>query len=518
MNNGEDDSETPEDATHTSDSEPNTESEAIDASENEEETENDASEETETEEETSEADSDETEEVEAEEETSEETEADTEETSEETEADTEETSDEEVDIEEKITPESLSERLEEVEGELEAAETESDLDRVEASLDSVAEDVETLPEPEDEEDTDEDEEEENPRVQLEERIDGIRDAIEEERGPYASDVVESLESAETQITDTRWTDPGESDVVETVESFLGDANDALGSDVSMDDRSIESCADAISDTIDAIESADLDPDEDAETIDHLVEATDELQSGLDDAQEWDDLTIREKLSYQGFYDVLTSENRKDFPPELSVVRIAESENNPETILLALDKFTSEFMEENCIDALRRMGPEEAFEEMNQRAQKRNNATIEVLGKIGNDRALETLLPYIEGDSDPGLQKVTLKAIGEIGSDEATQTVADRLVADEPAVRSAAARALGRIGDTRAIDPLSDLLADDESDTVRTSAAWALNQIGTRRALEAASEYADDRSYIVQAEAERAEKATTEDAGETEQAA
>jgi HEAT repeat protein len=468
MSNG-DDSKTPED-------EPKTEAEEIDASENEGETTNDESEETDGEEK-------------------------------------EETTEEE----EEITPESLSDRLEVVEEELEAAETESDLDEVEETLDSVAEDVETLPDPE-EEDTDEDEEEkENPRVQLEERIDGIRDAIEEERGPYASDVIETLDSAETQITETRWTDPGESDVVETVESFLESANDVLGTDLSVGDRSIESCADAVSDTIDAIESAALDPDEDAETIDALIEAADELQSGLDDAQEWDDLTIREKLSYQGFYDVLTSENRKDFPPELSVVRIAESDNDPEPILLALDKFGSEFMEENCINALRRMGPEEAFEEMNQRAQKRNNDTIEVLGKIGDDRALETLLPYIEGDSDPGLQKVTLKAIGEIGSDEATQTVADRLVADESAVRSAAARALGRIGDTRATEPLSDLLADDEDDTVRTSAAWALNQIGTQRALEVAGEYADDRSYIVQIEAERAEEATTEDA-ETEQAA
>jgi HEAT repeat protein len=463
MSNGDNDSETPEDATETS------ESEEIDTAEEEETT-------------------DETEEE-----------------------GTEETNE----IEKKTDPESLSERLESIEEELEAAETESDLDRVEAALDSVAADVETLPEPdEDDADEDEEEEEEDPRVQLEERIEGIRDAIEEERGPYASDVIEPLDSAETEITDTRWTDQGESEVAETVESFLEAVNDTLGSDLTAEDRSTDSFADVILDTIDAIESANLDPDEDSETIDALLEAANELQSGLDDAQEWDDLTVREKLSYQGFFDVLTSENRKDFPPELNVVRIAESNNNPEPILLALDKLGSEFMQENCIDALRRMGPEEAFDEMNQRAQKRDHGPIKVLGKIGDDRALETLLPYIEGDSDPGLQKVTLRSIGEIGSEEATQTVADRLVADESAVRSAAARALGHIGDTRAIEPLADLLEDDDEDAVRASAAWALNQIATQQALEAAREYADDRSYIVQVEAERAEKVTTE----TEQAA
>lgn len=406
---------------------------------------------------------------------------------------------------EEITPESLSEQLEAIETDLETATTESDLDEIEAALDAVATDTETLPEP-DEESENTEEEEQNPRVQLEARIEGIRDAIEEQRGPYASDVIEALDSVGVTIAETRWTDEGTSDVADAVGSFLETANDTLGSDVTIENESVESVTGTITDAIDATKSEDLDPDEDAETIDTLLEAVENLQSEIDDAQEWSDLTVREQLERLGFYDVLTPKNRKDYPPELSVVRIAEANNDPETILLALDKLNSQFMEENCIDALCRMGPEEAFEEMNQRAQKRNKAPIEVLGKIGDDRALETLLPYIEGDTDPALQKVTLKTIGEIGSDRATQTVADRLVADEPEVRSAATRALGRIGDTRAIEPLSDLLADDEDDNVRASAAWALNQIGTRKALETAREHADDRSYIVQAEAERADEA------------
>lgn len=445
--------------------------------------------------------------------------ADTTEASE-TEMDTEDGSDEN-----RVTPESLSERLETIETALETADTESDLDEIEADLDAVEADVETLPDPEEEaeaeeesEDEGEEEEEEPPRVQLEERIEEIRDAIEEQRGPYASDVAETLDSAGVTIAETRWTDQGKSEIADAVASLLDAVNDALGTNLALEDElpeSVKAVTDTITEAIDATKSAGLDADEDADTIDALLTAAAELQSEIDDAQEWSDLTVHEQLKHQGFYDALTSENRKDFPPELSVVRIAESNNDPETILLALDALNSEFMEENCIDALCRMGPEEAFEAMDERAQKRSKDPIEVLGKIGDDRALETLLPYIEGDTDPALQKVTLKAIGEIGSEEATQTVADRLVADDSEVRSAASRALGRIGDTRAIEPLSDLLADDDADSVRASAAWALNQIGTRNALENTREYADDRSYIVQVEAERAEEATTD--AETKQA-
>ena len=116
-----------------------------------------------------------------------------------------------------------------------------------------------------------------------------------------------------------------------------------------------------------------------------------------------------------------------------------------------------------------------------------------------------MLPFrsLDAGSDPGLQKVTLRALGEIGSEEATQAVADKLVMDNENVRPHVARTLGLIGDTRAVDPLADTLENDEDDNVRAAAAWALRQIGTEAALEAAADHVDDRSYLVQHEAERA---------------
>nr|WP_049903193.1 HEAT repeat domain-containing protein [Halococcus agarilyticus] len=449
-------------------------------------------------------------------------------------------------METKHTPESLDDRLDDIETRIEDAETEADLDAVEDDLDDIEADVEAadLPEPDEDEDADdgdEDEEDERTRDEIESRVTELREAIEAQRGPYAEDVVETVESAKTTITETRWTDQGEHETADAVERFLDEAGDVLdeefaverSDDASADDEEVatdggedrDDAADenaddadddhgplvaALDDVIETIEARDLDPDEDEETIAGLVEAAEGLTGDLDDAQEWDDLTVREKLAAEGFYDVLEAENRKDFPPEWNAIKIYEKQNEPEPILRGLEMFGSDFMEEHCMESLKRLGAPAAYDAMEQRAQKRDKLPIAALGKIGDDRALDTLHEYIEGESDPGLQKVTLKALGEIGSEDSTQPVADRLVADNETVRSNAARALGLIGDARAIDPLADVIDEDDSNSVRASAAWALNQIGTESALDAAREHADDRSYLVQTEAEKAEHAMTDD--------
>jgi hypothetical protein len=403
------------------------------------------------------------------------------------------------------SPEELDEQLNAVEEDLDDAETEADLDAVEEDLDAVESRVETLPDP------DEDDEE-DPKGDLQDRVDDLRDAVDDQRGPYGETVAEELETAADTVRDTRWTDTGEAEVREAVKARLAELDETLDADVATPSgEDLDAHAGAVDAAAETVREAALDADEDAETIATLLETAEGLQSDLDDAEEWDDLTVVEQLDYQGFYDVLTGKNRKDFPPELSVVRIAERERDPEPILLALDTFDSEFMQENCMKALKRLGAPEAFDEMNERAQRRKPLPIEVLGKIGDPRALDTLLEFIEGDANPPLQRVVLRAVGSIGDEEATQTVANRLDADDPEIRSGAARALGQIGDTRAVDPLTDVLDDDEDDSARASAAWALRQIGTERALEAASEHADDRSFIVQTEAEKARDALGDEA-------
>ena len=416
----------------------------------------------------------------------------------ETAADAEETaaSDESIDA----TPETLNERLDDVESALEGAETEADLDDVESDLDGVESDLEAadLPEPDEDDDDAED-----PRADLESRVADLRDDLESQRGPYASDVVDEIESAQSKVTDTQWTEQGESEIVDVVSAFADAVADELDADVTLDGDDEDALVAALDDAIAAVEAADLDADDDAETITSLLEATDDLEAGLEDAQEWDDLETNEQLMAQGFYDVLG--HYKDYPPELSALKEWEKRGRVDMVLLAKDSLQSEFMQEHCMDALVRMANPEAFEEMHQLAQRRDKAAIKALGRMGGgaEDAVETLVEYVDADSDPALQKVTFRALGEIGSTEATQAIADKLEMDNGNVRPYAARALGLIGDTRAVAPLSDTLADDESDTVRAAAAWALRQIGTREALETVAEYADEHSFLVQHEADLA---------------
>ncbi len=401
---------------------------------------------------------------------------------------------------EAITEEGLTERLDDAEAALEAAETEADLDEIEADLDAIETDIEAadLPEPDDED-------EQPPAEALDERLSGLRDELESQRGPYASEAIEAVESAAETITETRWTDSGEDEVTAAVATFAAAIEETLDTSMETDVPSLAATDEVLSSASEAIEAADLDPDEDTETIASLLEATGALEDDLDAAEEWDDLETREQLQAQGFYDVLG--HYKDYPPEWSALKEYESRGNVDMILLALESFQSDFMERHCLEALERMGKraatDEAIETMLQRANKRDKPAIRILGKMAAEDAVETLVEYVDADSDPALQKVTFKALGEIGDEAATQALANKLVMDNANVRPHAARALGLIGDTRAIGPLSDTLRTDENDNVRASAAWALRQIGTKRALERVVDLGSDSAFVVDTEIQKA---------------
>jgi hypothetical protein len=396
----------------------------------------------------------------------------------------------------------LVEQIDDAEEALAAAETESDLDDVEASLDAIESALADadLPVPDDDED------DEAPADRIESRLSELRDQLEAERGPYLTDVTEALEGTEETIADSEWTEAGQQDVVQAVEAFLGslDETDSVtaGADVTVEDDGSAAAAAAVNSVRTALAERQLDPDDDAGTIEALLDASETLADDLEAAEVWDDLTIREQLDAEGFYDVLDAENRKDFPPEWNAVKLYEKAGEIEPILTVMERFDSDFMQDNALDALEHVAPVEAFDAVHQLAQRRNKQAVRILGRIGDERACDTLEDFL-GGGDTKLELETLRALGMIGNEESTQAVADRLVADSSEVRSVAARALGLIGDTRAIEPLADVLADDDADEVRASAAWALVAIGTGRALDEAAQYADDRSYLVQTEAKKA---------------
>ncbi|WP_050033631.1 HEAT repeat domain-containing protein [Halorubrum halophilum] len=411
------------------------------------------------------------------------------------------------------TEESLTEYLDEIADRLDSAETEADLDDIDALLDDAEEGVAEadLPEPdEDDEDAD------DPRGDLEDRIAELRDGVEEARGPYAEDVVDAIEAAVSTLEDTEWTADGRDDAADAVDAFVEEASESVAVDAFPEHESLDDLVAALDAVAEAVADAGLDPDDDAETIAALLDATDGLEAGLDDAEEWDDLETHEQLRAQEYYDVLG--HYKDFPVEWAALKEHEKRGNVDMILLALDSLQSDFMERHCLEAFERMGKrgktEASVEELLGRAEKRNQPAIRILGKMAADEATETLVEYVPEDSNPQLQKVVFKALGEIGAAEAVQPLANQLDPEgdtEDLVRPHAARALGLIGDTRAIDPLTDALAEDDSDDVRAAAGWALRQIGTREALEAVAEYGDEHSFIVSTEAEKAERALDETA-------
>jgi hypothetical protein len=409
-----------------------------------------------------------------------------------------------------VDQEELEERLDAVTEAIETAETETELDDAEDDIDAVASDLEAaaLPEPDDETD---------PVEVVQVRIEEVHTELAEARGPYGEDVIEEIETAQETIENGEWTDQGEDEVATAVEAFQEAVTEPLALSTETDGSTLDAQVKTLKHVAEAVTTAGFDADDDAEDIATLLEATETLAADLNKAQEWADLTVVQQMRAEGFYDRLNSKNRRDFPPELSVVRIAEKENDTQRVLMAMDYLTSQFMQENCVDALKRMGSSAAYDALMQKVGKRDFDAIEAIGKMGvaASEATETLHDYIDGESNPPLQKVTLRALGEIGSQDSTQPVADRLVAEDPEVRSQAARALGRLGDTRAIEPLADVLAEDTDNSVRAAAAWALNAIGTERALEAAATYTTDRSYIVQVEAEAAQETLGRDEPEPE---
>jgi hypothetical protein len=403
-----------------------------------------------------------------------------------------------------LSVEEFEDRLDGVADSVAAAETEADLDDAEAELDAVADKLEAASLPE------VDDDEEDPAAALEERLESVREELTAARGPYAEDVIETVESVGSTLRDTRWTVDGEAALADAQATFVETVAEALDTTV---DATTEGDGETLADGLDAVTAAvseaGLDPDADSETIQTLVTAAETLDDACEAAEEWDDLEVREQLEAEGFYDVLG--HYKDFPPELAALKAWADRGNVEMVLLALDKLGSEFMEDHCLDAIIRMNDDGAFEEMHARAQKRDQPGIEALGKMAAEGAVDTLVDYVDEDSNPQLQKVTFKTLGEIGDPEAVQPLANKLVADNDEIRARAARALGLIGDTRAVEPLGETLATDEIDTVRAGAAWALRQIGTHAALATASEAVDDGSYIVEAEAERAAEALDEPA-------
>ncbi len=398
----------------------------------------------------------------------------------------------------------FEERLASASTAVEEAATEADLDDVEATLEEIEADLEDaeipVPEPEDE-----DEEPEDPKEPLEDELADLQDDVEEKRGPYAMDVIDAIEDVCGTLRDTRWAEEGETELVPGVQDFLDDVADILDASFGEAVPDPEELAVTLESVSESVEAAELDADEDADTIASMLDATDNLGDAVDAATAWTDLEVRERLDREGFYEPIEGAKHKDFPPEWSALKAWETRGNVEMVILLLDLMgDTDYITRHCIEALEYMGDEAGVDALANLAKRRNLNAIDAIGKIGAEAGVDAVESHAESGSSVELQARSLTALGAIGDASSTETVANQLTADSDRVRTAAIRALGMIGDTRAIDPLGDVLADEDNDpSLRASAAWALSEIGTEAALETAAEFADDASYLVEQEASKA---------------
>jgi hypothetical protein len=364
-----------------------------------------------------------------------------------------------------------------------AAETEADLDAI---AERVAAHRKVL------EETDEDDE---TAPQLE-TLEEIEEAIADARGPSPAELADAMTAAAATIEGTRWTDRGEPAVIAAVTEAAVAVREVVP-DVPVDaPESLTGATEVLSQSATALAAAGFDVDADRETLASIAEAVTMLEEGLEAAEEWDDLQKHEQLMAEGFYDALG--HYKDFPPELSAVRVWEQRGRVDMILLAKETLQSEFMQDHCMAALTRLGDPAALEALEPQLQRRDKAAIAAIGHMGPEGAavLETLLEYADTDSDPLLQKVTFEALGMIGDEGATQMLADKLVHGPEAVRPAAARALGLIGDPRAVGPLGTILTDAAAPALRGAAAAALRDIATEGALQTLAEHTEDPAPVV----------------------
>jgi len=155
------------------------------------------------------------------------------------------------------------------------------------------------------------------------------------------------------------------------------------------------------------------------------------------------------------------------------------------LLLKLDQSKNDDEIKKVIDILGKIGDERAVEGLLAALQYDNprvaSSAAEALGKIGNKQALGGLLVALQRD-DARVASSAVWALGKIGNKQALGGVLATLQDGDAGEASRAAWALGEIGDERAVEGLLATLQDGDAGEA-SRAAWALGEIGDERALE-----------------------------------
>jgi HEAT repeat protein len=152
--------------------------------------------------------------------------------------------------------------------------------------------------------------------------------------------------------------------------------------------------------------------------------------------------------------------------------------------------TLEFLplSEKAVGVLALIKPRNVIDMLTEALQDKNpglkQGAASVLGRIGDERAVEPLIKVLTTDKGSRVRLRAAIALGQIGSERAVEPLIKVLTTDKGSrVRLEAAIALGQIGSERAIEPLIKVLTTDKGSRVRLRAAIALGQIRSERAIE-----------------------------------
>lgn len=109
-------------------------------------------------------------------------------------------------------------------------------------------------------------------------------------------------------------------------------------------------------------------------------------------------------------------------------------------------------------------------------------TVQMIGSIGDVRAVPALLKSLENTTDSFFYENVLDALGEIGDKQAVPVVIKSLKSESSNVREAALRALGNIRDEQSVFSIGELLSNEQLISVRAVALLALGNIGSEDAV------------------------------------
>jgi HEAT repeat protein len=198
--------------------------------------------------------------------------------------------------------------------------------------------------------------------------------------------------------------------------------------------------------------------------------------------------IEKNLSQQPVKDLINELNDQSSPRRKLIANVLgkiKQKEATESLIKILQSNEDSWLRRNAAEALGEIGDEVAedglFETL--RSDWNNDvrlAAAYALGKISGGKTLEYLSDTLIRKSHER-NKLTDKMLMYLNGEQAIKVLLISLTDEDSAIRNVAALRLGEIRDEAAIHPLLDALKDEDS-KVRYNAAWALGKIGDKQTI------------------------------------